>query len=681
MKINLLLLLILFFSLTSAAQDFPYGKPDTVALSMQKYDKDPSANAVVLQEYGTSKITAISNDDINLVFEYHVRIKIFNSKGFENGNVSIKLRNIPGDDIRNFNVKSFEEDGVEKIKVQDNTGAGEQIEKISGITYYPDEDGLMRKADLDPATVSIVKGKDSNIAKFQMPGLHDGCIIEYRYNIISPFFMNHFRTWEFQSDIPKISSVYEVHIPGHFTYNSQLRGHLKLTTNDSRIEADCFNTQGAKSDCSDIIYGMTNVPAFVEDAYMTAPKNFKAAIEFNLTEFVDPFTSAKINVSKKWGDVDNQLRSFDGFGGQLKRKDVMKDRIGPAITGKTNDLEKTQAIYTYLQKWFKWNGNDGIYSAAGIKKAYDTHNGNIADINLALIAALNSAGINTEAVLVSTRDNGMPNDAYPSQGYFNYVVAKANIGDASYLLDATDPLLPFGMLPLKCLNDKGRVFSLDKPSYWINMNTPQKKTSTYTFDLTLQDDGKLKGTLIVYSAGYAAYEKRVEIKKTGGADVYFKRLDDKIKILKSNLSGIDSLDQPVTETYQVEIDAADKQGKTSFDPFLLNRIAANPFKLDTRSYPIDYGVTSDTRVTVNLHLPANYTIENQPVTSDYTMPNSAGVFLTNFDNSNNSITLSYVIKLNKPVYTIDEYASLKNLYDNVISTEKTDIVFKKKSYN
>ena len=80
--------------------------------------------------------------------------------------------------------------------------------------------------------------------------------------------------------------------------------------------------------------------------------------------------------------------------------------------------------------------------------------------------------------MLSTRDHGFVNDLYPAINDFNYVVAKANIGDKSYMLDASDPLLPFGVLPLTCLNDKGRVFSLDKPSYWMDLNLPQKEKST-----------------------------------------------------------------------------------------------------------------------------------------------------------------------------------------------------------
>ena len=130
----------------------------------------------------------------------------------------------------------------------------------------------------------------------------------------------------------------------------------------------------------------------------------------------------------------------------------------PVIAGKTDDLEKAKAIYAYIKKWFKWNNYIGFDTYTGVKKAYETHSGSIGDINVALIDALNSAGINTEAVLLSTRDNGLINELYPAVNDFNYVIAKANIGDKSYFLDATDALLPFGILPLKCLNNKGARF-------------------------------------------------------------------------------------------------------------------------------------------------------------------------------------------------------------------------------
>jgi hypothetical protein len=429
-------------------------------------------------------------------------------------------------------------------------------------------------------------------------------------------------------------------------------------------------------------YGMANVPAFIEEDYMTSAKNFLSAIHFDLQEYTNPYTSSKVKVTKDWKDIDYNLKHADFFGSQIK-KDLLKPYIAPVIAGKTDDMAKAVAIYTYVQNAIKWNK---IYSRGsdGVKKALDTHSGDVADINLALVAALKSAGIKAEAVLLSTRENGLINRLYPIESEFNYVIAKANIGDQSYLLDATDPLLPFGMLPLKCINDQGRVMSLDKPSYWIDLvATNQKKNSTSSLDLTLQPNGKLKGNIVTYSSGYEAYEKRREIKKFNSIDEYVENLDEKlgkVKILKSKIINIDSLDSPLGEQYEVEIDVFDNlnHNKFAFNPVLFDRHVVNPFKLEDRTYPVDWGMPSSDRYILTMHLPDGYSIDSAPQALSIGLPNQGGKFVTDFTGEGKTFTYSNVIQFNKSFYATEEYPYLKELYNKIIASEKADIVFSKK---
>jgi len=44
---------------------------------------------------------------------------------------------------------------------------------------------------------------------------------------------------------------------------------------------------------------------------------------------------------------------------------------------------------------------------------------------------------------------------YPSLEKLNYVTIWTVIDEKEYLLDATDELLPLGMLPKRCLNERG----------------------------------------------------------------------------------------------------------------------------------------------------------------------------------------------------------------------------------
>jgi hypothetical protein len=660
MKKTLLILLILF-SITKAAQaqDFPYGTVTDEEMAMKKYAKDTAAHAVVLQEFGKSRIDADNEGNIKVFYEYHVKIKIFDNKGFDNGTVKIPVYNNSDGDIY------------------------EDVDDITGVTFYKDDNGAIQKIELENKKIYPVK-ENKHLAhyNFALPGLRNGCIIEYKYKLESPYWWD-FPSWHFQSDIPKVYSEYEVHIPGFWVFNASIKGGLKLTKTTAEVERKCFSADGASCDCSLLVYGMKDIPAFIEEDYMTSAKNYKSAINFELSDYTNPY-GVKTKWTKEWKDIDYQLKDESNFGGQLKKKGLFKERIVPVIAGQPDDLAKAKAIYAYIKKLYKWNEYESIYSTDGLSKALDSHTGNSADINLSLVNALNAAGLNTETVLLSTRDNGVINTLYPVISDFDYVIAKLTIGDQSYLLDATEPALSFGILPLRCLNDKGRVFSLDKPSYWIDLsNLPQKEKSTYGLDFTLQEDGKLKGTLIQYSFGYDAYLKRKEIKKFNSVDEYVEDLNGKlpkIKILKSEITNLDSLDLPLAEKYEIEINLYDKANGNliAFNPFFLDKTDTNPFKLTERSFPVDWGMPSEDSFVLTMHLPAGYVIETPPQIIAIGLPNDGGKFVTNYEPDSNSFTFSHLIKFNKSIYSPGEYPYLKELYNKIIQSEKAEMVFKKK---
>jgi hypothetical protein len=655
-KFLLIALISIGLSNLVSAQDFAPGITDQ-EIDMVKYNKEPQANAVFLDEFGNTRIDEVT-DRIRLIFTYHAKIKIFNKEGLTHGTIEIPIHN--GDE------------------------SGEEIGNVTGTTYYKDDNGVLQKAELDPKKVFTVKDyKYGSTVKFAMPALRPGCVVEFKYELISPYW-DHFRGWDFQDDIPKVNSQYEVHIPGFWTFNASLRGPLKLSKSESELQRECFTSGGSKADCSHITYGMKDIPAFVEEDYMTARKNFLSAIFFELVEFTNPYNGVKTVVTKEWSDVDHQLKISDSFGSQLKRASLLKERITPIIAGKTDELDKAQTVYAWVKKQMKWNDYIGIYSSDGIKKALDTHTGSIADINLTLITALSAAGLNAEAVLLSTREHGAVNTLYPVLSDFNYVIARLTIGDKTYLLDATDPLLSFGLLPIKCVNDKGRVISLNKPSYWIDLNTQQKAATTRTFDLTLLDNGKLKGTVTNYYKGYDAYEKRKAIRKFNTVDEYVEDFDEKqpkLKVLKSEITNLDSLESPLKEVFDVEIEAFDNTNheRLSFNPFLWEKRTTNPFKLAERDYPVDWAFASDKRLVLVMHLPAQYVIETPPQVVAFALPNKGGMFVTTFDTQdNNTFTFSNITQFNKSVYDSAEYPYLKELFNKIILAEKGDMIFKKK---
>ncbi len=102
------------YAAPALADDFPYGQFSHDQLKMNSYAKDATANALVLNEYGKTWIS--SNDGLPLFHEYHIKIKIFNAKGFKEGNISIPI-------------------------YKSDNNSFEEVRDIEGITYYTDEQG------------------------------------------------------------------------------------------------------------------------------------------------------------------------------------------------------------------------------------------------------------------------------------------------------------------------------------------------------------------------------------------------------------------------------------------------------------------------------------------------------------------------------------------------------------
>src|SRR5688572_8595482 len=415
------------FLCISQDHGFPFGQVTYRELEIKKFDPDTAAAAVILDEFGEAYVD--NNNDHNIIFEYHVKLKILKKAGVKYGDFELPLK-------KNDSYK----------------------ERVIGVkaSSFNFENGSMRETKFDPKKVYTQNvHKYMDLTKFAVPNVREGTVIEVSYKLESPFFSN-FRSWEFQSDIPKVNSEYWTLIPANYNYTISLKGNLKLSKEESSLIKNCFTPGGqAYADCSRMKFGMKNIPAFVEEDFMTAKSNFLSALNFELKE-INRFDGRKDKITREWKDVDEEMRESSSFGVQIKRgKDIVDSKVEQLIAGETDPLAKAQKIYDFIKGWYVWNDTYGMYSESGIKKAFDNKTGNVGDINLSLIAALKYADLDVEPMMLSTRRNGWVTEIYPVITEFDYVVAKLNIGDKVYLLDATDQYYPFGLVPVRCLNGKG----------------------------------------------------------------------------------------------------------------------------------------------------------------------------------------------------------------------------------
>ena len=626
------------------------GKVTYADLGMKVYPNDTSATAVVLNEIGNAYISEEVNE--GLIFQRYLKIKILKRQGFDQANFEILLHKQENskEDFRSVVASTFNLTG-NKISESKMDLKGVFTENVSQYT---------------------------NAVKFTLPDIREGSVIEVAYSLNSPFIFN-FRPWEFQSDIPKVRSEYSTLIPANYTYNITLKGFYKLGQSESSLVKDCFRIGGGVADCSLTKYAMVDIPAFVDEDYMTARRNFVSAIQFELSE-IKYFDGRVDKKTKEWKDVDLELRQDDDFGDQVRKaKNLLEDKV-QTITGRQTDtLKNAKAIYNFIKSWYSWNENYGKYAELGVKKAFESRKGNAADINLSLAGAFQSAGINAYPALLSTRENGLPNPLHPVISDFNYVIVVANIGGRQYQLDATNPLRPFGLLPVRCLNGKGRLMA--KESTWVNLTPREKQKKIQIVELAKDEEG-WHGTIDNSYYGYEALGKRTDFASAGDKEAYARRLQkewDGIEVLDYQIRNLDSLETPLQETARIKIAASEPgAGIIYFNPFVIDRWESNPFKSNERLYPVDFGAPIDQIFILKLTYPATYEIDDLPRSVALTLPQEGGRFLFNVSNVGNVLTITTNLTINKSVYNSAEYHYLKEFFARIVSIQQSQIVFKKK---
>jgi hypothetical protein len=650
MRFIFLLFLIPSGAFAQVDKGFEYGAITPEELQMKVYPRDTSAVAVVLNEFG---YTQISNEDpFNIVLDYHVRIKILKQEGLEYSNYEIPLRI----------------NGKEK----------EYITEIQASTFNFGENGVV-EAKVSPKGIFLEnRNKYRDYKKFALPDAYVGSIIEIHYVLESPFKFN-WRTWEFQSEIPKIYSEYWARIPGNYVYNITLRGQLRLSKNESGIIPDCYHPGGSmKADCAQLKYAMKNIPAFRGEEYMTAKSNFLSYINFELSE-LKKFDGSINRFTETWDNVDKKMQNDEQFGSQIKQARKIWSEIVEKMTGGSNDpLEKARVIFNEIKNYYLWDDTYGHFTELGAKKAFQSKKGNVADINLSLTGALQAAGIQAEPALVSTRANGLPVMLHPVMTDFNYVIVRLTIGVEQFWLDATHRLHPFGFVPERCLNGKVRVMS--KVSEWTDLKIKDKDKKAAELSLSVGQDGSLGGILKVTHSGYDAFEQRKKYFSYSSTEEYWKAQAKKwtdFEVSKYSCKGADSLEGSFTEQFELLFNEKTGSETLYISPFLIERWEKNPFRSNERSYPVDFGTPLEETTIFKLDYQNLYAIDELPKSSVAALPQSGGRYAFSVSNINNGIQMTSSLTLNKSVYSSDEYHYLKELFARVLQTQQSQFVLKK----
>jgi len=675
-------LIILFTSLSIHAQEpsIKFGKVNKDELFMKKYDADTSADAVILADIGYLKFAynnSSGSKGFVYIFERHLRIKIFNKNAYDYANNEIILHH--------------------------NKSRKEQITKFKAYTFNL-ENGKIVNSKLSKKDLLTEEYNDKiNIAKYTMPDIKEGSIIDIVYTIKSDY-LYYLREWEFQSDIPVKWSSYEIEIPEYYKYKHFIDGVQDFNIKDeSYVNRNYTITwvvenrpglpnyvEGAPStqrfsenltlQCKVLKYAAKNIDAFKEEPFMASTDNYLFKLYFELEQIKIPRQKVE-NYAKSWESINKDMVESSRFGVKINQSNFVKNIVPSIIEGSTTDEEKSVKIHTYVKQNIKWTGIHRVFAESTLKKVHNDKSGSSAEINLLLVAMLREAGINAHPVLYSTRNNGMVNKFQPGLSQFNSVIAYALINQKNVLFDGTSITSQPNILPKRCLNGEGLVISKNF-SDWININPTFLSQEVVGGSFSIDPESNLNGKISTQKTKYFAYDFINELGKYTDNDNYIEEYQNKnqnIEITDYTIDNKRNVTVPLKSNYSVKItEVADVIGDMIiFKPLNVYTSSENPFKEETRKYPINFIYPYKQTYIMNYQIPEGYDVEEMPANIQFVTPDKSASFLFNMAKNGNIIRVTCKKTIAKTLYMPDEYPMLRDFFNQIIAKQNEKIILKK----
>jgi hypothetical protein len=604
---------LLVFDVSAQKAPIRFGDVSMEDLEMKSYPADTSAPAVVLCDYGYF-------DAQNVQFIRTIRIKILKKEGYNWANYVFPA-----------SYKS----------------------QVRGITFNLENGKIVQEKLKNESIFSERITNDRYRIRVAMPAIRVGCVFDIQ--LVMKGIPN---VWKFQDIIPVKYSELLMEWTQYVDFTKNFYGFERLSyTSPTRWVAN-------------------NMPAFKVEPYINSEENYITKLEFGIQKFMG------YDYASTWEAVSKTL---------IEGSDFQMAQMGSAFlntlsrniseSGKSKE-EMARMACDSLKKSMKWNKEASLFpSSLNLPARYKMKDGNSSEINLMLIMLLKKLDIETTPVVLSTRENGVLSPIFASIDKLNYVIALANVGDKSILLDATDPYLPSTILPFRCLNYEGRTVNKEK-SEQVDLTPVAKDKKVVMYDLKVNDDKSFTGKILIQHSDYSAGDFRESYSKYNSQDEFlddFKKNKPGLIVTKMDLDNIDNKYLPVTESYEVTINNLNDNNENDliFLPLFYEQMKENPFKMEERKCPVDFGFKTDKTVIVTINLPDGYKISALPASVNLRLEGGAASYLFQAVQTDALIKLTSKLSIGKSLFLPDEYTKLKEFFNQVIIKQSEPIILKK----
>jgi hypothetical protein len=649
-KLLLLLILVLFTSYLTHAQKYkttqPYGIVDTADLRLKDCDFEKSANAMVLFDKAE-----VSTELEEVTMIRHKRIKIFNDAGKQNN--------------ANERLAYYARDGYENIY------------DIQAQTINLDGNSIII-TKLDPKTIyTEVTDKYRKALVFAYPEVKPGSIIELTYKWKTDYAGN-FPKWYFQGYIPTRYSELDANISGKTQYNAVSHGYQPFVL-DSTVKANGFlNKIGYKC-----WWAKANIPTYVNEPFVTEGTINLQSIDMQLHSLRSGFEQAI--GSDSWKKITFEMMYDEDFGMQLNVGLPNEDELIKKAKELPTTDEKIAYLFNEVKTSMAWDKYNQWYTHVGTKEAWKKKTGNSTEINLILYHLLKKTGVDVYPMVASTRDNGSISPDFADYAHINTTLAfiPATATSKYYVLDASYKYNVYNEVPHIFLNTYGIMImpkDFNNKSKLIYLKNETPANEVVIINAQIKPNSMVTGTADISNYSYSrAYYHRM-YNKLGEKD-YIKNLSDAnghIKIWDLALENTQADSLPLIQKFKFETDLGTTDGNyIYFIANLLTPVTNNPFVNERRNSDIDFGNCNTYNIHGNYTLPTGYKVDALPKPLMMSMSDKSITFKRVIGEANGILQVHFTISINRSVYNVTEYKSLREFYQKMFDMLNEPVILKK----
>ncbi len=544
-------------------------------------------------------------------FEYiiYCRIKIFNAEGRQWGDYSIPYVH-------------------KKQKILDLRG---RTVLPDGKEFFLSENQVFEK--------DLVKGEGVKVKQksFSLPGITDGCIVEYYVKFRSPVIS---QIWQVQKNIALLN--------GEFVWAfQQYRGYL--TEGIVKIIKENWTPNFMKYPdnfpifsfwypsyikAKELHFSVKNVPALEDEPYSVSESMLKAQVRC--------YYGSSETAQKYWEETNNDSARAEAA---------------------YNWVQKNLKNIDYLESDEKFKDNKNLDDV--IKRRYGTTE----ELNIVFYSLLHQMNIKARMAYVVDRDEGL---FLPKAKYwqFDHSLVAVSVDSAKYqFMSPGYPYLPFTHVPRFTEGVQAYVLGDSTPSF-INIpySEPRINRIVRSLDLRLENDLTLQGGLVDSRIGIPARSIRIDLLNKTAAEREEKFRNDLNEILPNaefdsiTVEGLEETGTALKLQCKLQVSNPEQEigSRLFIKPFSFFASVSNPFQAAKRSSPIMFNYANEVIELLKFELPETWKIEALPADTSFT--NKAGYCVVKFSSFGQTLSVQRGFKLNRPNWSTLEYSYVRNLF-------------------